>query len=127
MLKDLLILATALFVASVAYAQMDNPSPSYVLPFKMNYGVITTDGSGNGSLAISCTTTPIISTGVENSGTYPYDVSVTSATNSLISIHVNQGQPLPATLTLLTLLQNYNVFAGSSLSGIRVHVMSVCT
>lgn len=85
---------------------------------------VTTDVSGNATwfYATGYNSTPTIATAVVQTGTEPLIVTLLSVAPLSVTIQVYQGRKLPATITAFSDLQSYDVFAGSGISGIVVHL-----
>lgn len=66
--------------------------------------------------------TPVCNYMVENTGAQPMSVEITAISNAAVTIKLKQARSLPATLTLLTALVNFDIFGGTGVSGITVHL-----
>lgn len=86
--------------------------------------IATTDASGNATWAFSpaFAAAPVMGFMVENTGSQPYSCEITAISATSVTIKVRQAQTLPAVLTLLTQLIGFNIFGGTTISGIRVHL-----
>lgn len=88
---------------------------------------VLTDGSGAAvwTFPTPFVSPPRITCSVENSGTLPYLWNISALSNTQVTVQLWQAQLLPAVLLLLANLVNYNVFGGTTLTDIPVHIWAV--
>ncbi len=87
--------------------------------------VATLDASGNATWTFSppFSAVPIVAYMVENpASAQPVTVDITAISTTSVSVHGYRAQTLPTSILSLVGLQNFNVFGGASLSGVKVHL-----
>lgn len=92
--------------------------------------VLTTDASGLATFTFSpaYSSPPDIQAIPVNTGSEPLVCDIAAAvTTTAVTVKVWQAQKLPATISTLASLQNFDIFGGTGISGISVHVTAVGT
>lgn len=89
--------------------------------------ILITDASGNATWNFTDSiTNPGISLICENAqGNQPVIPSITSLSSTQLVINVKRAQVLPQNLATVLLGAAFNVFGGSSLTGIKVHAIAI--
>lgn len=86
---------------------------------------LVTNGSGQVTWTFSPAyiSAPTISWAVENSGSAVV-MGITAISNTSVTVGLKRAQTLPASLTLITQLISFDIFAGASISGVTIHLMA---